>query len=181
VIRQADAQKPAPGLAVPQRAGRGSEAECLRLLLRQPEMLYIIDRLLQKAGLARFSPADFEAADHQVMARLLAQSLEQDGMEAAQYLQENLPESLEELFREYLAPIEKGEPGQQESLEIVFRTLLRLRKERVKENLEQITTFKQEMQNEKDALHASYDELAIHYADAINKITRALIQQVILD
>ena len=181
VIQQPSAQKQAPGLSAPQRAGRGLEAHCLRLILRQPEMLYILDRLLQKAGLARFSPADFEAADHQVMSRLLVQSLEQDELEAAQYLQENLPESLEELFREYLAPIEKGEPGQQESLETVFRALLRLRKERVNENLEQMRAFTLEMQNEKDPLSSSYNELTMQYTSALNKITRALIQPVILD
>jgi DNA primase len=179
-IRQ-PAQKPTAGMAMNQRAGRGLETHCLRLLLRQPEMLYNMDRQLQKAGLARFTPADFEAADHQVLARLLVQSLDQDGLDAAQYLLENLPEEIYTLYREYLAPIPEGEPNPQESFETVFRTLMRLRKERINENLEQMRAFSMEEQPEKGALRNSYTELTIQYTTALNKIERAMKQGVLLD
>lgn len=178
---QQPVQKPAAGLAMAQRAGRGLETHCLRLLLRQPEMLYNLDRQLQKSGLARFSPADFEAADHQVLARLLVQSLEQDGMETAQYLLENLSEEIYTLYRDYLAPIPEGEPSLQESFETVFRTLMRLRKERVKENLEQMRAFSLEDQTGQETLRSSYTELTIQYTTALNKIDRAMKQPVLLD
>ncbi len=177
----APAQKPAAGLAVVPRAGPALEAHCLRLLLRQPEMLYNLDRLLQKAGLGRFGAADFEAADHQLLARLVVQALDQDTMEPAQYLQETLPDQIFEIYREYLLPFPEGEPSPQESLEILFRTLMRLRKERVKENLDQLRSFSLETAEQPDVLSGSYNELTLQYAAALNKIDRALKQPVLLD
>jgi DNA primase len=181
VIPNAPPQKPKAGLAAAQRAGPALGGHCLRLLLRQPEMLYNLDRLLQKAGLGRFSPSDFEAADHQLLARLVVQALDQDAMEPAQYLQETLPDQIFEVYREYLLPFPEGEPSQQESLEILFRTLMRLRKERVKENLEQLRSFSLEAPTEQDALSGSYNELTMQYAAALNKIDRALKQPVVMD
>ena len=101
----------------PDRAGTapapprsGARSHCLRLLLRQPEALYLLDRVLQKAGVSRFSVQDFEHADHQMLAAIILQSLEQDDMDANQYIQENLPETLQDLVRDLLAPFPQGEP-----------------------------------------------------------------------
>ena len=174
---QSQQKKHYAGLAATLRAGPALEGHCLRLLLRQPDMLYNLDRLLQKAGLARFGPADFEAADHQVLSRLVVQALEQDSMEPAQYMQESLPDPVYELYREYLLPFPEGEPNAQESLEILCHTLLRLRRERVKENLDQLRSFSLE----NDALSGSYNELTLQYTSALNKIDRALKQPFVLD
>ena len=116
-------------------------------MLRQPEALYLLDRQLQKADLQRFSAQDFEQADHQVLSKLLQQSLEQDQSEANQYLLENLPESLSDLVRRYLLPLAGGEPESQPLLEDLVYTLLRLRLVRVNENLDQLRYLQQELES----------------------------------
>ncbi|MBU2609786.1 MAG: toprim domain-containing protein, partial [Chloroflexi bacterium] len=48
-------------------------AHCLSLLLRRPDLLYRLDRVLQEADLSRLSPEDFEYTDHQMLFRLVRQ------------------------------------------------------------------------------------------------------------
>jgi DNA primase len=174
------AEKMQPGLAPAQHPGKNLEAHCLRLLLRQPEALYNLDRLLQKAGLSRFVPEDFEQADHQLLARILIQSLEQDAMEASQYLVETMPESLQDTYRAYLEPFSEGEPTSQTAFELAFRTLLRLRESRVKENLEQMRFLSQELQEQSD-LRVNLDEMTVQYASALSRLHKAIKQPVIVD
>jgi len=54
------------------------ERHCLGILMRQPSLLYKIDRNLQEARLSRFSPDDFQHADHQSVVKILVDSVDQD-------------------------------------------------------------------------------------------------------
>ena len=58
---------------------------------------------------------------------------------------------------------------------------MRLRKERVKENLEQLRSFSLESSPELDALGGSYNDLTMQYTAALNKIDRALKQPIVMD
>jgi DNA primase len=168
-------------VVAPQRPGRALERHCLQLLLRDPERMHQLDRLLQKAGLARFSAQDFEEAGNQILARVLAQSLDQDVLEAPQYIQENLPEAIGELYREYLAPIPQGEPGTEEGFVQLFRTLLRMREKRIRENLDQIRAFSLEVQEDMDLLVDFNRKMIVEYNTALIRIDRAMKQQVLAD
>jgi len=94
--KPAPTTQPAPPTQ-PSNLGRAMEGHCLRLLLRQPEMIYSIDRALQAAGLSRITVQDFENADYQVMAHFVLEALEQDQMEPQTYLAEKTPEPLSDL------------------------------------------------------------------------------------
>jgi DNA primase len=168
------------GLAPSAHPARGLETHILQLLLRQPEVLYNLDRMLQKAGLLRFSPQDFEQVDHQMIARLICDSLEQDRMEASQYLAENTPETLDETIHAYLVPFAEGEPTSQTAFELLFRTLLRLRESRVKENLEQMRFLSQELQGQND-LRGNIDEMTVQYTLSLNRLMRAIKQPITFD
>jgi hypothetical protein len=77
---------------------RELEFHSLRLIIRQPEALYLLDRALQQAGVSLFTPQDFEHADHQVLVRLAQEALAQDEQEPNQYIQAGVPETLTDLF-----------------------------------------------------------------------------------
>lgn len=164
-----------------QRAAHALERHCLQLILRDPERLHNLDRLLQKAGLSRFAPQDFEEAGNQILARLLLQSLEQDEMDADQYILENMPPAVEDLYREYLAPIPQGEPGTEEGFVQLFRTLLRLREDRIRENLDQFRAFSLEAQAEAD-IEADFNaRMIVDYNKALSRIDKARKQTVLPD
>ncbi len=108
----------------PQRAISPShriETHILSLLVRRPDLLYRLDRALQEAALSRMTPEDFGYTDHQVLFRLVRQSLEQDADDADQYLRQNLPLSLENLADELAAQAGELDPVDDRLLEDLFR------------------------------------------------------------
>ncbi|MCJ7622080.1 MAG: DNA primase, partial [Anaerolineaceae bacterium] len=86
-------------VSTPETLALELEIHCLRILLRHPEALNQVDRALQNVNLSRLVPQDFVKADHQLLARLVQYSLEQDQLEPAQYVNENLPEPLGDLIK----------------------------------------------------------------------------------
>lgn len=124
------------------------ETHCLRLLLRHPENLYLLNRILQQAGLSRFSPQDFEQAPHQALAQALLQALDQDDMEVLPYLQQHTGEALQEFLQALLAPLPHGEPTPEQQLEDIARTLIKMRLARVNAALQQYRFFHENLSEE---------------------------------
>jgi len=126
------------------------EKYCLQLLIRQPEDLYKIDRLLKLAGLVNFSQQDFEDAKNQLLAKLLIESLSQDVNEPIQYIQEKHISALDELIGE-LTPInqedkpdQNKQPDLYKQIEEIMRTLLTLRHTHILVEIEQLRLMVEE-------------------------------------
>jgi hypothetical protein len=62
------------------------ESYCLGVLLRQPDLLYQVDRRMQEEGLPRLSVDDFVHADHQAILRLFQESVDQDMAEPLNFV-----------------------------------------------------------------------------------------------
>lgn len=135
-----------PPLQVGSRPEAALETHCLRLLLRQPDLLYMLDRILQKAGLSRLSVLDFEQVDRQMMAAVILQSLEQDDLDAGQYIQEKMPDALQDLARELLSPFAQGEPGTEKLVEDLIQTVMRLRQMRTRAHVDQLIFMQRDIQ-----------------------------------
>ncbi len=157
------------------------EANCLRLLLRQPDLLYLLDRSLQHAGLSRLSQQDFEAADHQLLSRLIFQSLEQEDHEPLNYIQQNASGSLQGLVENLLKPFEKGEPSQEKLREELVRSVLQLRRERIHQGIEQLRFLQEDLQQQGDMSPGPYQELFIQYMQSRDKLDRALAKPLIFE
>ena len=152
------------------------EAHALRLLLRQPDAVYMLDRALQGAGLVRLNTSDFEAADHQLIARCILQSLDQDEVEPAQYLQENLPEVVQDLAQQLRIPLEKGEPTSDKLTEDLVRTVIRMRLTRISDTLNQLRYLQEEVQQQGDLTIGPYQEAFAQYAQVRDRLDRASAQ-----
>ncbi len=182
--RQTAAQQPLSGS--PQRLAQAMEAHCLRLLLHQPEHLYNLDRTLQQAGLSRFSPQDMEFADHQALARLLLQSLEQDHSDPSAYLRDNLPESLDDMVQLFLAPLSQQqgkEPTADQRLEDLVRTFMNLRLIRVNEGIRQMRFLQAEVeaQAEGEGGLNPFQDLIVQYLQARSRLESAIGRSFQLD
>lgn len=158
----------------PEVLGRSMEAHCLRLLLRLPENLYSLDRALQASGLSRFSPQDFENADYQALAKFILEALEQDQMEPQTHLLENVPEALEGLQRELLAPLPQGEPSSTQRLDDLLRTVMKLRLLRVNEGIRQMRFMQEDLQPQSETALMPYQELLPQYIQARSRLEAAL-------
>ncbi len=89
--RAAPAARPQPAEA-PLLPAADAKAErfCMSLLLRNPELLYGIDRVFQELGLPRLSEQDFTGSDQQVIFHTVRRALEQDEVEPSRYWRESL-------------------------------------------------------------------------------------------
>ena len=175
---QTTAATPAAAEAVTESLGRRMEGHCLRLLMRQPENLYSLDRALQAAGLSRFSPQDFESADYQLLARFVLEALEQDQLEPQTHLKQHVPEALSELQRELLAPMTQGEPNNTARLDDLLRTLMNLRLLRVNEGIRQMRFMQEDLQQQGEVTLMPYQELLPQYIQARTPARISLVQTI---
>ena len=173
---QHPAQETSPAFkeTAPERLAQAMEFHCLRLLIRQPEVLYTLDRSLQSNGLSRLTIQDFEYAEHQVFARVVLQALEQEQSEPGTFLTENCPETLRELLDKMLSPMQPHEPNEKQRLEDLTRTLLLLRLLRVKEGIHQMRFMQEDMQELGEVSLSPYQELIPQYIQARSRLETAL-------
>ncbi len=155
------------------RIGHTLERHVLRLLLRQPDVLYLVDRTLQQAGLGRVSLQDFEHSDHQIAAKVIMESLEQDHLDPQAFIRENTPESLQELFAEMLQPMALGEPGTNKLLNEAIGVIVRLRHMRITESINQLRFLQEEAQDQGDTLLESYQQTMLEYTRTLVKLNKA--------
>ena len=175
-------QAPAASAARPEAA---LEAHCLRLLLRQPDTLYLLDRVLGKAGLSRFSAQDFEQVEHQMLAGVILQSLEQDDLDTSQYIQERMPETLQDRVRELLEPFPQGEPPAEKLIEDLVQTVMLLRQIRTRAHVAQLIFMQQDLQQEEGGVrmedYQGIHEVVLQCTQVLKSVHRVLGQPLQLD
>ena len=169
---------------VPERQGnpiRNIEAHILRLLLRQPDAVYRLDRALQQVRLTRFSVQDFEQVDHQLLIRLIIQSLEQEQMDPKQFINNNLSEDLKGIVETYKKPFEGKEPESKDLILDLVRTVLRMRQIRTREGISQLQFLQQELQEQGIFSLDAYQEMAVQYSQTLLSLNQALNLSLQLD
>lgn len=160
----------------PVQLARQLEVHLLRLLLRQPDALYQVDRTLQEAGLSRMDVTDYDLTEHQILTRLILQSLAQDEFDPSQYIREHLPETIQDLVRDLLQPMAQGEPPSERLVEDLVFTVIRLRLMRVTDTFNQLRYLQEELQQQNAAARGPYDETYLQYAQLRERLDRALAQ-----
>lgn len=165
--------------ATPERLSRDLETHVLRLLLRQPEAIYRLDRALQRAGLQRFTPQELEIGPYQSLAQLIFAALEQEELETSAYFEQHTPDALQPLYQELLAPLPNGEPNQEKILSELVRSIETLRMLHVRESLQQLRFLQEELQTQEalDTLNL-YQEMVLEYARMRERLDQALGQQI---
>ena len=153
------------------------EAHILGLLIRRPDLLYRLDRGLLEAGLGRMAPEDFGYTDHQVLFRLVRQSLDQDAHDAEDYLRLNLPPSLENLVEELAAKTGELEPLDDRLIEDLFRAVVKLRRSALTENINQVRFLQEDAQQSGDLRIASYREMVQQYSNLLRGLDQAKLTQ----
>jgi DNA primase len=174
----ARAPEAVPAVVAPTRSpSHKTEAHLLGMLVRRPSLLYRLDRALQEAGLGRMLPEDFGYTDHQVLFRLVRQSLEQDADEAEQYLRLNLPASLEGLVDELKTQSDQVDPLDERLLEDLFRAVVKIRRMALTESLNQLRFLQEEAQQSGDMRLASYQQMAQQQSMLLHSLDRAQMKQ----
>jgi DNA primase len=149
------------------------EGFCLGLLYRKPELLFRLDRALQEIGLASISPEDFEYTDHQLLFSLLRQAVEQDEQDHLDYLSSQIPQTLGPLAQELINQTKGLDPVDGKNLEELIRSVIKLRKLLMNENLNQLRFLQEEAQQGGDLRAASYADLVLQHTRLLRDLDQA--------
>ncbi len=149
------------------------EEYIIGVLFRRPELLYRLDRWLQQFGLVSLTVQDFEYTDHQMMFRLIRESVEQDKTEHHDYVVGAVPETLQGLSRELFAQTEKLERMDEKLLEELLRGVIKLRRVAAGENLNQLRFLQEEAHQSGDLRATSYQHLVLQNTKLLRELDQA--------
>jgi DNA primase len=150
------------------------EAHCLSVLLRRPDLVYLVDRALLENGLSRLSVDDFQSADHQILLQLIDDSLKQDRAEPNIFVQNSLTLHLMELADRLLVQTEKLDPNEDKVLEDLLRALIVLRQRRLFQQIDHLRYLMEEAQGRPETSVAEYQKTMVQYITARSRLDRAL-------
>ncbi|NOY98563.1 MAG: DNA primase [Chloroflexi bacterium] len=172
---KAEAQEDVPQTAAVAAVSpaRKIESYCLGVLFRKPDLLYRLDRALQESHLGPLDFEDFGYTDHQMFLRVIRQSLEQDKVEPHDYVVANLPEALADLSNDLLAQSEELDPVEERLLEEVLRSVIKLRRLGLNENLNQLRFLQEAAQEQGNLCDTSYQELVLQHARLLRDLDQA--------
>jgi len=143
------------------------------VLLRRPDLIYHIDRQLQEDGLNRIYHQDFQHTDHQVLFRLVQDSLHQDESEPLHFVLNHLPDAMMNLTDDILARTEKIDPFGKEVLEDLLRALLRLRTKGLNQQLDHLRYLQETAQEQGDIKAKEYQKSMAQYVTLLGRLHRA--------
>jgi len=149
------------------------EEYIIGVLFRRPELVYRLDRLLQQYGLVSLAVEDFEYTDHQMMFRLIRESVEQDNAEHHDFVIGQMPESLQGLSRDLIAQTEKMERLDEKLLEELLRGVIKLRRVEANENLNQLRFLQEEAHQAGDLRASSYQDLVLQHTKLLRDLDQA--------
>jgi DNA primase len=143
------------------------------VLFRRPELIYRLDRFLQQYGLVPLGAEDFEYTDHQMMFRLIRESVEQDQAEHHDFVMSSIPDSLQGLSQELIAQTEKLEKLDEKLLEELLRGVIKVRWLAANENLNQLRFLLEEAYQAGDWRASSYNGLVLQNTKLLRDLDQA--------
>jgi DNA primase len=154
---------------------------CLGLVLRDPELMYRIDRALQSIELDKLSPNDFRGSERQTIFMAVRAALEQEEDEPSLHWRANLLEPLHEIAAAMADDVEGIDLERTRVLDEVLADFLRLRKYNLEIRLSQLRFQLQEAQEtEDDQRLMRRPDIELHTRSAQNLAMRiARVEQAI--
>ncbi len=173
---QPGVRTPSPGSPLV-RAGSRQEAYCLGILLRQPDLIYRVDREFQKAELGRLAVGDFLQSDHQVILRLIIESLDQEQSEPVDHVLARLPLDLMDLADDILALSKDINTHDDRVFRDLLRTLLDVRRRNISQSISQLRFLMETAHEDGDPKTKGYQESMSQYILARARLDRAAKSQ----
>jgi len=155
------------------------EAYCLGSLLRQPEMLYRVDRELQGLGLSKLAADDFQSVEHQLIFSALSAAMEQVDYEPTEHLVAGLDPALQPrlaaLQAEFAAGAGPNEaPSEARTAEALIAGVLRLRRRTIDSWLRELRFLAADAQEQGDPRAEAYLTEIARQGQAWDAVSRAL-------
>jgi DNA primase len=157
-----------------QRARLVREAYCMGILLRRPDLLYKVDRLLQEHGLERLRSQDFHKTEHITIFQLIKDSLNQDDVEPLDFVLNRLSLNIMESADEILRFTEKLSSNQDSIFEDLMLSILYLRSRDIHDTMDYIRLQMEEGKQEEGFSEMELLKSVQQCSIAINKVNQAI-------
>jgi len=167
---------PEKSLVSSHMSGSTLETHCLGILIRLPELLYKVDRVLQTGNLSRLSAEDFQHTEHRTMFRLLLESIDQDETEPLNYILNALSLDLMGLVDDLLAQTENLDPNQDRVLDDLLRAVLVMRRLNLQQRIDYLRYLMVEAQEQGDIKASQHLENVAQCTSTLNRVNLALGQ-----
>ena len=156
------------------RDGEMHEKHCVGILLREPELVYKVDRALSRDGLARFCEKDFQNADFQILIKIIKEALDQAEEEPRDYIITHLPDDFEQIVDELLVMSQDLNPNAEKVLEDLMRAFLNLRKWQLAKQNDHYRYLQERDHENGDYKSISYQKFILESTKIEHKIDIAL-------
>jgi DNA primase len=123
---------------------------CLAVLLRNPELLYQVDRAFQSMDLDRPGERDFATTEHRLIYACVRDSLAQDREEPAMYCMEHIDEPLDDVAQQLLEVFEDLTVRETKIVEELNANFFRLRKRRLESELNHLRFNLEDLQGDEE-------------------------------
>lgn len=149
------------------------EAYCLSILVRQPDLLFRLDRVLQESGLSPLKAEDFGYTENQSLFKIIQDAIEQDALDAPDYVQENISDELSALVDGLLAGADEIGNVIERVLEEMLRAIIKLRRLGLNDSLNQLRFFQEGAQERGESVESDYQQLVMQHAHALRALDEA--------
>jgi chromatin segregation and condensation protein Rec8/ScpA/Scc1 (kleisin family) len=112
-----------------------------------------------------------------VLFRLIRQSLDQDECDATEYIQSNLPASLEGMLEEMKKKTGEPDPLEERLLEDLFRAVVKIRRMALVENINEVRFLQEDAQQTGDLRLAALREMVHQYSLQLRSLDQAQWKQ----
>ncbi len=157
----------------PVEAIQARERHLLGVLLRRPDLIYHIDRRMQEDGLNPVDKSDFQQTKHQLLFRLIQDSLQQGDCEPLHFVLNHLSEAMIPLTDSILEDTEKIDPDLPAVLEDLLRVLISLRTTGLNQQVDHLRYLQESSQEEGDLKAKSYQQTMADCIIMLGRLHRA--------
>jgi DNA primase len=149
------------------------ETHILGVLIRNPDLIYHINRNLQEDGLTRISDQDFQNTDHQVLLQLLVKSLDQNEVDPLDYVLNHISEPMMNLTDTILKQTQEVDLNGNDILNDVLRAFLWLREHQISQQLDHLRFLQETAQEGGDLKASEYQDTMVKYVIMRGRLHRA--------
>jgi DNA primase len=174
-------QAPSPVEAHPAAPSEKLETHTLSILLTKPDLLFRLDRALGEAGLNQLTSQDFGYTDHQMLFRLVKQSLEQDELSPQAFVSKYIPISLVDAVDEMFSQSAEYGVREQILVEDILRAVVKIRRLDLDESINQLRFLIEEAYEQGDLRISAYNQLAYQKTRERDKLDQAVKRKEIVD
>jgi DNA primase len=160
--------------ALPIGSTQALEVFCLGVLMRNPSVIFRLNRALKKAGLNRLTAHDFQDTGHQSLVRAIIEAVDQDFDVPQHVLIGSLPLNLLDQADQILAETVRLSEHEDRLLEHLIKRVIDLRRRNINQSLAHLRYLMEDAQDRGDVQINDFRQTMKQHTVTLNQLDQAL-------